>query len=205
MTAADHDADRPPENGALAGSGDQSPWHEGRITSLRGAEAATIGSRFWLVVGAFVLVVFAAALVVGFIAVTSDNARIERMKSHGIPVTVTVVDCNGNIGVSGSNAAGYTCRGDYSVGGTTYHELICSMTTFSAVGSAMRAVVDPSRHSTVALASSLKASAASSGVYVAPGVLTFVLVALTLALLRVARRSAVVRRTTSTAAQPEAH
>jgi len=166
-------------------------------TSLRGAEPASVGRKFWLLSGALGVAIVAAVLAASFISITNDNARIDRLKAHGIPVSVTVVACIGNLGGSGSNGAGFTCRGDYRVGATTYHELIGSMTTFSAPGTAVRAVADPSKHSSVVLASALRTLVASPARYVAPGLLTLVLLALALALLRVARPSKPPRDTPS--------
>jgi hypothetical protein len=136
-----------------------------------------------------ILIVCAAALVVSFVNAASDNARITRMKSHGITVTVTVSGCTGNAGGSGSNSAGYTCRGRYAVDGVTYRELIGSMSTFAPSGSKVRAVADPSHHSTVVLASAVATSAASTGAYVRPGLSTAVLAALTMAYVRAVRRT----------------
>ncbi|MGA2294740.1 MAG: hypothetical protein ABSG24_05890 [Acidimicrobiales bacterium] len=182
--------DRPiaSEGPASARANDEPPLDR-HVSSLRGAAGASVGRRFWLVAGALGLVVFTAALVVGFLSVAHDHARVERLKDHGIPVTVTVIDCIGNVGGSGSNGAGYTCRGHYTVGATSYRELIGSMTTFSASGTKVRAVADPAHHSSVTLASAVEASSTSSGSFVVLGLLSLGLVALTLALIRVARRS----------------
>jgi hypothetical protein len=165
------------------------PSPDDRATSLRGPAPVSVGRRFWLLAGVFGLVVFAVVLVVSFLSVSNDNARIDRLKTHGIPVTITVTSCIGNIGGSGSNSAGYTCRGDYTVNGATYREIIGSMATFSATGTTVRGVVDPSHHGTVVLSSALRNSSASPSRYVAPGLLGIALVALTLALRRVARRA----------------
>jgi hypothetical protein len=110
------------------------------------------------------MVLFAVIHVKSFISATNDNARIDLLRTHGIPVTV--VDCIGNIGSNGSKPAGCSFRGDYTVSGTTYHELIDSMTTFSAFGAAVSDVADPSQHSTVVLASTVRTSVASPRVYV---------------------------------------
>lgn len=171
------------------GPGSRRPTPYAHATSLRGSPAISVGRRFWRIASTIGLVLFALAIAVSFVSAASDNARIERMKAHGISVTVTVVDCLGNIGGSGSNAAGYTCRGAYVIAGTTYRELIGSMSGFAAPGARVRGVVDPSRHSTVELASAVSTSTASSGAYVIPGVLAIVLVALALATLRVSRRA----------------
>jgi hypothetical protein len=200
-----------PTNEALD---DQSPDHaratlghstsNGRTTSLRGAEPAKIGRTFWLVTGASTLVVFAAIIVVSFLSATNDNARIDRMKLRGIPVTVIVTSCVGNIGGSGSNVTGYTCRGTYTLGSTHYREIIGSMSNFAVPGTSERALVDPSRHSTLELSSAVRASTASPKKYVAPGLLGLVLVALALALWRVARRPGTLHRTPRASHQHEA-
>jgi hypothetical protein len=135
------------------------------VTSLRGADAVRIGRRFWLVAGALVLLIVATVLVVSFVSAANDNARVTRMKNHGIPVVVTVSDCIGNLGGSGSNASSYTCTGVYVARATTYHEVIGAMTAFDAPGAHVRAVADPSRPSTVELASAVASSKASNGAY----------------------------------------
>lgn len=188
MTEANDDT-YPHKDLDLEGPNAGIPSLDDRATSLRGPAPVSVSRRFWLFAGAFGLAVVAAVLVVSLLSVTNDNARIDRMKTHGIPVTITVTSCIGNIGGSGSNSAGYTCRGDYTVGGATYREIIGSMATFSALGTTVRGVVDPSHHGTVVLSSAVRNSSASPSRYVAPGLLGIVLVALTLALRRVARRA----------------
>jgi hypothetical protein len=152
--------------------------------TLRGPNARSIGGSFWYVAGAILLAVFAVAIVVSFISATNDNARIDRLKNHGVAVTVTVTSCVGNIGGSGSNAAGYTCSGSYSVHGVRYQEVIGSKTTLSTAGTTVRAVADPSRPSTVELASSVAMSSSSFSDYVVPILLAILFLLLGLALLR---------------------
>jgi hypothetical protein len=137
-----------------------------------------------MVSAAIMLSLFAVIIVVTFISAANDNARIDRLKSKGVSVTVTVSSCVGNIGGSGSNAAGYTCRGSYRIDGTRYEEVIGSKTTQSSAGATVRGVADPNRPSTVELASAVARSKSSGSVYVVPTVLALVFVALTLALLR---------------------
>jgi len=137
-----------------------------------------------MVSGVFLLSVFAIVIVATFISATNDNARIDRLKSQGLSVVVTVTSCVGNIGGSGSNAAGYTCHGSYRVGGVRYEEIIGSKTTQSPAGTEVRAVADPNRPSTVELATAVARSASSSSVYVVPSILALVFVVLALALLR---------------------
>jgi hypothetical protein len=152
--------------------------------SLRGPDARSISGRFWTVSCVLLLTLFAVIIVATFISATNDNARIDRLKSHGVSVAVTVTSCVGNIGGSGSNAAGYTCRGTYRVNDVRYEEIIGSKTTLSPAGTEVRAVADPNRPSTVELATAVARSTSSSSAYVVPSVLALVFVVLALALFR---------------------
>lgn len=161
---------------------------EAHVTTLRGPQAASMGRSFWRIAGAICLVLVAVAILVSFLSVRNDNARLERMRANGIPVTVTVLNCVGNIGGSGSNAAGYTCHGRYRLDGTTYHEIIGAMTTFWTSGSEVKGVVDPSQHSTVMQASALESRRTSPKSYLVDELLTAVFLALAVAFLRSTRR-----------------
>ena len=165
------------------------PSPDGSVVSLRGPAAVSIGRRLKLVASGLGLVIFAVALTVSFLSILNDNARFNRMMAHGIPVSVTVTNCRGNIGGSGSNSAGYTCRGVYAVNGINYDEPIGSKITFTRPGTEVSAVVDPSHHGTVVLSSAIRTSAASQWRYLPLVLLSLVFVALILAFLRVARRS----------------
>jgi hypothetical protein len=162
---------------------------DGQAASLRGPAAVSVGRGFFLMAGALLLVVCAVLLVVGVGSVANGNARINRLRSQGIPVVVTVSGCFGNIGGSGSNGAGFTCHGEYSVDGVKYQEVVESLSIFVTTGTSVRGVVDPSHHSLVELASAVKTAKASSTAYFVLGVLGVVLVALALALGRASRRS----------------
>jgi hypothetical protein len=159
--------------------------------TLRGPDARSISGRFWFVIGALALCVFALIIVVSFISATNDIARIERLKDHGVSVVVTVTSCVGNIGGSGSNAAGYTCRGSYRVHGVRYQEVIGSKTTLSSAGTQLRGIADPARPSTIELASSVAKSSSSLSAYVVPSLLTlFVVLGFALFRRRRSRRAA---------------
>jgi hypothetical protein len=164
---------------------DTPPPHE-RVASLRGAQAASLGRRFWLRAATVGLVVFAVALTLSFASTLNDHARLDRMKAHGVPVAVTVSNCVGNMGGSGSSVAGYVCRGTYDLGGVTYHEIISSMTTFASPGSHVAAIADPSQHGYVALASAVNSSTSSA--FVVLIFLAVVLLILVALLIRIRRR-----------------
>lgn len=188
MTEAHPNPDGAPRVPASTQSNAPQPPRRENVASLRGANAGSIGRTFWLGAAALGLAIFTAVLVVSLVSAFNDNARIERMKAHGIPLTVTVTTCDGNLGGSGSNGAGYTCRGTYRIDNTTFHEVIGSMTSFAASGTAVRAVADPSNHGTITLSTAVKSSKASPWAFVAPGALTVATVILTWLFVRVARR-----------------
>jgi hypothetical protein len=133
--------------------------------------------------------VFAVAVTVSFVSAANDNGRVDRLKAHGIAVNATVGNCVGNLGGSGSNASSYTCNASYTVGATTYHQVIGLMNSFAAPGTHVAVVADPSQPSTIELASAVKSTSSSNGAYLAPGLLSVLLVALTLGYLRLVRRS----------------
>ncbi|MDE3031334.1 MAG: hypothetical protein KGI65_06920 [Acidobacteriota bacterium] len=159
-----------------------------RVAALRGADAIGVEGHWWTVVGALGLVVIAAVLTLSVVSAANDNGRISRMKEHGVAVTATVTSCVGNLGGSGSNGAGYTCRGHYVVEHTSFDEVIGAMTTFAAPGSHVAVTADPARLSTIELTSAVVASRTSARRYVVPGALGVGLLVVTLALVRGVRR-----------------
>ena len=159
------------------------------VASLRGAEAVDVGKTSIRVAGTVFVVVCAVVLVAGVVSASSSNARISRMKSRGIPVVVRVTGCFGNIGCSGSNGAGFTCHGAYSVDGVKYREVIGSMSTFVSSGTPVRCFADPSHHNSIELADAVKTSRTSLTAYFVLGALAVVLLAVALALRRAARRN----------------
>ena len=50
--------------------------------------------------------------------------------------------CLGQLGGSGSNAAGYQCRGSFTIDGRHYNEIIPG-TTLLPLGTTVRGVIDP--------------------------------------------------------------
>jgi hypothetical protein len=159
-----------------------------RVASLRGAQAASLGRHFWLRAATVGLVLFALAIALSFASTLNDHSRLDRMKAHGVPVSVTITNCVGNMGGSGSNVAGYVCRGTYAIDGVKYNEIISSMTTFASPRSRVRAIADPSQHGYVALAAAIKSASSSSAAFVVLIILTVVLILLAALVIRIRRR-----------------
>jgi hypothetical protein len=154
------------------------------VVSLRGPEVPSIGRRFWISVAAVILALLATIVIVSFASAVNDNSRIDRLKAHGVTVIVTVTDCLGNIGGSGSNAAGYTCQGTYRLDGVNFHETIGSKSNFSVSGSKVRVVADPAQPSTIEVASAVARSSSSATVYIVPSLLAILCIALAFIFLR---------------------
>jgi MYXO-CTERM domain-containing protein len=160
------------------------PSEQHVVSTLRGPVAQPIGRRFWNVTGILLIAAIVVIVIISFTSAVNDIARINRLKFHGVPVAVTITNCAGNIGGSGSNAAGYTCRGVYAIKGDTYHEIIGSKTTLSAAGSKVRCVADPAQPSTIELASAVTSASPSPTTFVVPSLLALLLLALVGTLLR---------------------
>ncbi len=158
-------------------------------TSRRGAVARGGHRRVRRAVLSTGVALAAALIATSLVSAGRDVARIDRLKSHGIMVTVTVSDCRGNLGGSGSNVVDYTCHGTYRVHATAYHEVIGSLTSLRPAGATVRGVVDPSQHGYVVLASALGHSASPVRTLLIPGLLGVgFIVVLVWSLRRVRRR-----------------
>ncbi len=97
---------------------------EETTSRLRGAgvevDRRKAGIAVWVLLVGTVLVV-AVLLAVGG---AQKNSQISTLQREGVPVQVTVVTCVGQLGGSGSNAAGYNCTGRYTVNGVHYQQTI---------------------------------------------------------------------------------
>jgi len=130
-----------------------------------------------------------AVLGIVFIVVgINKNDQINELKDQGVPVTYVVSKCLGLLGGSGSNGAGYSCQGSYTVDGRRYFENLPGSTLYAA-GVRVKAISvrsDPTLLSTPAILNSERASAS---VFILPVVLLGLCALLALAvLLRHGRR-----------------
>ncbi|MDE3087487.1 MAG: hypothetical protein KGJ77_12060, partial [Acidobacteriota bacterium] len=98
------------------------------------------------------------------------NAQITALRQRGVPVTMTVDDCRGLLGGSGSNAAGYSCWGSFTEASRRYTEYLPG-TALHAPGSTVRVVTvsdDPALVTTPAM---LAGETASWRVFLLPSTL----------------------------------
>lgn len=185
-------SDESPQRGSL-----EVPDFAGTSSSarLRGADVPSVSQRWSKMLGAVVLVLLAAGVIVSYVTVVNDNARLSRLHSHGLVVNVRVQSCLGNLGGSGSNSASYTCRGSYVVGSTHYVEVINGLSHLVATGSPVVGVVDPANTHDVILRSVLRGEQSSRSRFLTPVLLTLGWATLVLATRR--RRRGAGRRSKS--------
>ncbi len=129
------------------------------------------------VVVALCLVALAVLAVVLFVAGIHKNAQINQLRQHGVDVSVTVSGCLGLLGGSGSNPAGYACRGTFTLDGHRYSESIPG-NTLRPPGTKVSAVAVPGNPPLLDTHHAVATQRASSSVYIVPSILAAVLVLL---------------------------
>jgi hypothetical protein len=160
-----------------------------RIATLRGAGVGTVDTRRVARVAIGIVLATLLVLVVVFaVAGLHRNEQADRLHQEGVPVTFTITACTGLLGGSGTNVAGYTCRGIYSLDGHRYSEQLPG-NDFHRPGSTVRGIAVPGDPALVSPAAMVKTEHSSSGVFVLPAILLLVLVLL-VGLLVLRRRAA---------------
>jgi len=154
----------------------------------RGPLVAGNGKLFGIVILGVVALCLVAGIVIALISASNDGARSQRLKEQGIHVPVTVNNCLGLLGGTGSTPAGFVCHGTYVVDGKTYHEVIGAKGTFSRPGVIVAGVADPTQPSTVVTAQSASSPQSSVTAYVIVSLLALVLVGTLLWMVILVRR-----------------
>jgi uncharacterized membrane protein len=160
---------------------------EGRVGTLRGAGVQIDGRRVGQVLVAVVLVTLAVLVVVFTVVGVHQNQQDDRLHDDGVPVTFTVSGCLGMLGGSGSNAAGYSCQGSYTLDGHRYDERLPG-NDFHRPGSTVPAVAVRGDPALVATSAMARTEHSSAGVFVLPVILFAVLVVLVALVLALVRR-----------------
>ncbi|HUY66243.1 MAG TPA: hypothetical protein VMV06_05460 [Acidimicrobiales bacterium] len=181
---ADGHGPEPGDTGAGTGL-DGGP--DGPLMALRGAGVDVDFRRVGRVAAAALLSAMAVVAVVLFVAGAQKNAQITRLHDHGVGVEVTVTRCIGLMGGSGSNLAGYQCRGSFTINGHRYDEALPGATP-SHSGATFRAVTDPDDPALLATRSAVAAEHASWRVFILP-VVVLAVMALTVVAWALERRS----------------
>lgn len=158
-----------------------------RVGQLRGAGVSVDGRRVGQVAIGIVLVTLLVLTIVFAVVGIHTNQQNDRLHNDGVPVTFTVTGCLGLLGGSGSNAAGYSCHGTYSLNGKTYSEQLPG-DSFHRPGSTVAAIAVMGDPALVSPASIVATEHSSASVFVLPIILFVVLLLLVALLLMVRRR-----------------
>ena len=134
-----------------------------------------------------VMATLAVLAIVFTVAGIHSNDQIRRLHNQGVPVTFTVTGCLGLLGGSGSNAAGYSCRGVYTLDGVHSVESLPG-SVFHRPGTKVAAIAVPGDPALVSPVSIVDAQHPSNAVFILPAILTLALLVLVGVVLR-ARRS----------------
>lgn len=99
-----------------------SPEDDQPVAQLRGATVSVDARHVGNICVALLMAVAIAVSVALFVAGAHKNAQLNALHGRGVDTEMTVVRCNGLLGGSGSNAAGYSCIGELTLAGHTYSE-----------------------------------------------------------------------------------
>jgi hypothetical protein len=158
------------------------------LSRLRGNTVDVDVRRLGKVILAICLLTLVVLVIVFTIVGAHNNSQINRLRHDGAPVTVKVTACQGLLGGSGSNGAGYACTGTFIFEGARHTESIPG-SAFYAPRSTLRAVVVPGDPALMTPLSVLAGEHASWKVFILPAVLLVVLVLLVGAVLLRRRRN----------------
>jgi hypothetical protein len=121
------------------------------------------------------VVALTVLVVILFAAGIHKNTQITQLHDNGVPVAIRVSGCMGLLGGSGSNAAGYTCRGSFTMDGRRYNEPIPG-NTLHPPGTVLRGVAVPGDPALVTTTGALATEHSSGNVFILPAILLGALV-----------------------------
>jgi len=199
MTTADPPVAGNGDDDSRTGKSDDRHETGDRVGQLRGAGVAVDRRRVGQVVIGIVLATLAILAIVFTVVGVHTNQQDDRLHRDGVPVTFTVTGCLGLLGGSGSNAAGYSCRGVYTLDGRRYSEQLPG-DSFHRPGSTVAAIAVPGDPALVSPASIVATEHSSASAFVLPAVLAAILLLLVAVLLLLRRR----RQATASADPPGA-
>jgi uncharacterized membrane protein len=165
---------QPPTPDVLAAQSSGQPAEARTRNSLQVAKTT---QRVKQVVSVVVLVSLALVTTLLYVAGVHKNSQIDSLRHHGRAIPASVVGCEGELGGSGSNAAGYTCKVRFTLAHHTYDETLPG-NVFLRPGAQLTAVVVPSDPQLVSTPAIVAADHTSNRVFILPTVLLVVFLAL---------------------------
>jgi uncharacterized membrane protein len=173
------------ETGATGAPVDADHGHEpvDRVGTLRGAGVGGVDTRrLGRILIGLIMATLAVLVVVFTVVGVHHNQQDDRLHHDGLPVTFSVSGCLGLLGGSGSNAAGYSCRGSYTLDGQTYRVRLPG-NDFHRPGAQVPALAVPGDPTLVSPVSLARTERSSAGVFLVPVILFVILVLLVTLLL----------------------
>jgi hypothetical protein len=145
------------------------------VMRLRGAGVEVDVPRARRVFVGACLVALAATVALLFSGAVDKNAQITSLRQRGVPVNITVAGCLGMVGGSGSQLAGYSCKGTFALGGRHYSDDIPG-NTFLRPGATIRGITVRSDPGLLTTPSILATEHPSWRVFILPTILLVLLV-----------------------------
>jgi hypothetical protein len=145
---------------------------------IRGVSTADVNPQVVLrVVVGIIILGLAISSVALFVAGAHKNGQIDDLKANGIRVQVTATGCLGLLGGSGSNAAGYDCKGAFTFNGH-HHVDTLPGGQFHRPGTVLSEMVARDNPGLIDTVHAVATERASGTVYVLPAILAVVALAL---------------------------
>jgi hypothetical protein len=173
------------------------PSTPGSGTYIRARAGGEVDARRVLRVVMFLCVVGLVALVIiTTIGAANQNSVQSRLQRDGVPVKVTVTQCEGVTSGIGQALQYTTCRGDYTLAGHRYNEVIGGSRVVHPIGQTLEGVAVPGHPALLSTATAVAKKFSSWTPYITPIVLAAVTVVVLLVLLLAPRwrRRAVSKR-----------
>lgn len=160
---------------------------------IRGGGGVIDTRRLFRVVVGSAIVALSVLVVVLAVEAVHKNSRIDSLQHRGVPVDVTVTSCFGILSGTGITVTTFQCSGTFNLAGKIYHAVIAGSDANHQPGDVVQAVADPKHPTSISLASSLVNAHSSWRPYIAPTVLSVVLLLLIAGALWWSRRNSAQR------------
>lgn len=176
-----------PERAPRETAGTRVESAEGSAGRLRGADVEVDARKVAWVALTVVVVTLLVLGIVFTVAGIRKNEQIQELRSHAVPIDVTVTSCVGLLGGSGTNFVGYSCTGAYEVAGKRYTAQLPGSEPH-ARGAVMHAVVVPNDPALISTAAFVSTERTSAFVFIMPAVFFSLVVLAPVVLIGIRRR-----------------
>jgi hypothetical protein len=138
--------------------------------ALRPGFKAINSKKVAQVVVALAMLTLAILSIAFYVAGAHKNSQINTLQQHGQTMSVKVSGCEGLLGGSGSNQAGFSCSVAFTQSGHHYVESFPG-TSFRRPGTVVQAVIAPNDPALLDTPADVRAEHASENVFILPTVL----------------------------------